>query len=50
MKVLDATPFPLWQVHAYCSMRNHFHFVVETPRANLLAGMKWLLGHLHDAL
>ncbi len=25
-------------------MRNHFHLVVETPEANLVAGMKWLLG------
>ena len=33
-----------WQVHAYCLMSNHFHFVVETPRPNLVAGMKWLLG------
>jgi putative transposase len=33
-----------WQVHAYCLMRNHFHLVIETPRANLVAGMKWLLG------
>src|SRR5687767_9998117 len=33
-----------WQVHAYCLMRNHFHLVVETPRANLAVGMKWLLG------
>lgn len=33
-----------WQVHAYCLMSNHFHLVVETPRANLVAGMKWLLG------
>jgi putative transposase len=33
-----------WQVHAYCLMRNHFHLVVETPRANLVAGMQWLLG------
>ena len=22
-----------WQIHAYCLMRNHFHLVVETPRA-----------------
>src|SRR6266403_61423 len=29
-----------WQVHAYCLMRNHFHLVVETPQANLVAGMK----------
>ena len=33
-----------WQVHAYCLMGNHFHLVVETPRANLVAGMQWLLG------
>jgi len=33
-----------WQVHAWCLMENHFHLVVETPRANLVAGMKWLLG------
>jgi hypothetical protein len=25
-------------------MPNHFHLVVETPRANLVAGMKWFLG------
>lgn len=33
-----------WQVHAFCLMSNHFHLVVETPRANLAEGMKWLLG------
>ncbi len=33
-----------WQVHAYVLMPNHFHLVVETPRANLVAGMKWFLG------
>jgi REP element-mobilizing transposase RayT len=33
-----------WQIHAYCLMGNHFHLVVETPRANLVAGMKWFLG------
>jgi REP element-mobilizing transposase RayT len=33
-----------WKVHAYCLMRNHFHFVVETPQPTLVAGMKWLLG------
>jgi len=33
-----------WQVHALCLMSNHFHFVLETPRANLAEGMKWLLG------
>jgi REP element-mobilizing transposase RayT len=33
-----------WQVHALCLMPNHFHLVVETPRRNLVAGMKWFLG------
>jgi len=33
-----------WQVHAYCLMGNHFHLVVETPRAKLSAGMRWFLG------
>jgi len=33
-----------WQIHAWCLMSNHFHLVVETPRANLVSGMKWLLG------
>ncbi len=32
-----------WQVHAYCLMRNHFHLVLETPNANLVEGMRWLL-------
>ena len=29
-----------WQVHALCLMSNHFHLVVETPKGNLVAGMK----------
>ncbi len=33
-----------WEVQAWCLMRNHFHLVIETPRANLVAGMKWFLG------
>jgi len=33
-----------WQIHAWCLMRNHFHLVTETPRANLVDGMQWLLG------
>jgi len=31
-----------WSVHAYCLMRNHYHLVLETPNANLVAGMAWL--------
>ena len=29
-------------VHAYCLMKNHFHLVIETPKGNLVAGMRWL--------
>ena len=32
-----------WQVHAYCLIGNHFHLVLETPKANLVAGMRWFL-------
>ena len=32
-----------WQVHAYCLMRNHFHLLVETPRPNLIDGMRWFM-------
>ncbi|MGA2659058.1 MAG: transposase [Verrucomicrobiota bacterium] len=46
-----------WQVHAYCLMRNHYHLVLETPNANLVAGMAWLrsrytirLNHRHKLL
>lgn len=31
-----------WRVHAYVVMRNHYHFALETPEANLVAGMHWL--------
>ena len=45
MKTLEETCGKTdWQVHAYCLMPNHFHLVVETPQANLVAGMKWFLG------
>ena len=29
--------------HAFCLMNNQFHLVVETPEANLVEGMRWLL-------
>jgi REP element-mobilizing transposase RayT len=38
-----------WHVHAFCLMTNHFHLVVETPNANLVEGMKWLLGFIPRA-
>ena len=31
-----------WRLHAYCLMGNHFHLLVETPDANLAAGMQML--------
>ena len=33
-----------WRVHAWCIMSNHFHLAVETPRGNLVEGMRWLQG------
>ncbi|MEO7097753.1 MAG: transposase [Luteolibacter sp.] len=33
-----------WRVHAWVLMGNHFHLLVETPEANLVTGMKLLLG------
>ena len=33
-----------WVCHAYCFMSNHYHLLVETPRANLPAGMRHLNG------
>lgn len=45
LATLDATCHKTaWQVHAYCLMSNHFHLVLESPRPNLVSGMKWLLG------
>jgi REP element-mobilizing transposase RayT len=38
-----------WLGHAYCLMPNHYHVVVETPRENLSAGMKWLNGRYAQA-
>ncbi len=33
-----------WKVHAWVLMSNHFHLLVETPEANLVSGMKLVLG------
>src|ERR1039458_7087460 len=33
-----------WRIHAYVLMGNHYHLLLETPEANLVAGMKWLQG------
>jgi putative transposase len=33
-----------WQVHAWVLMGNHFHILLGTPQANLVSGMKYLMG------
>jgi REP-associated tyrosine transposase len=33
-----------WICHAYCLMANHYHLLVETPKANLSIGMRQLNG------
>ena len=31
-----------WRVHAWVLMSNHYHLLIQTPEANLVAGMQWL--------
>ena len=33
-----------WRIHAYVLMPDHFHLILKTPEANLVAGMQWCLG------
>jgi REP element-mobilizing transposase RayT len=33
-----------WCCYAYCLMDNHYHLLIETPEANLVAGMRRLNG------
>lgn len=33
-----------WQCYAYCQMIDHYHFLIETPEANLSKGMRQLNG------
>ncbi|MDZ8119381.1 transposase [Pontiella agarivorans] len=33
-----------WKIHAFVLMRNHYHFLLETPEPNLVDGMRWLQG------
>lgn len=30
-----------WKIHAYVLMSNHYHWLLETPWPNLVAGMRW---------
>jgi len=38
-----------WRVHAWVLMGNHFHLLLETPEANLVSGMRILLGTFGQA-
>src|SRR3954453_18176146 len=38
-----------WLVLAYCQMGTHIHLLIETPNANLGAGMQWLAGRYAQA-
>jgi putative transposase len=31
-----------WRIHAWILMSNHYHWLVETPRPNLVEGMRWM--------
>lgn len=43
LKVLsEACAMTGWKVHAWVLMGNHYHLFIETPEANLVAGMRWL--------
>ncbi len=33
-----------WVIHSWCQMTNHYHLLLETPDANLSAGMRQLNG------
>jgi REP element-mobilizing transposase RayT len=45
MAVLDeACARTGWKIHAFVLMRNHYHFLLETPEPNLVDGMRWLQG------
>ncbi len=31
-----------WRVHAWVLLSNHYHLMIETPEASLIAGMQWV--------
>ncbi|MGH3093443.1 MAG: transposase [Gaiellaceae bacterium] len=39
-----------WRCHGYCLMPNHYHVVVETPNADLSAGMQMAQRRIRPAL
>ncbi|MEM8954075.1 MAG: transposase, partial [Verrucomicrobiota bacterium] len=38
----EASKKTSWRIHAYVLMDNHYHLLIETPKANLVKGMTWL--------
>ena len=38
-----------WGIHAFVLLANHYHLLVETTEANLVAGMKWFQGPTRNA-
>jgi putative transposase len=38
-----------WLVHAYCVMPNHYHLLIETPKAGLSRGMQLVNGRYAQA-
>jgi putative transposase len=38
-----------WEVHSYCLMPNHYHFLIETPEAGLSRGMQLINGRYAQA-
>ena len=50
MALLEETAAQLgWRFQAYCLMTDRYHFVLETPQANLSAGMQALAGRYTQA-
>ena len=45
----DTVALRKWVCHAYCLMGNHYHLLLETPEANLSAGMRSLNGEYTQA-
>jgi len=37
-----------WKISAYVLMGNHYHLLLSAPESNLVAGMTWFQGNLHD--
>lgn len=50
MTILEITASKYgWRCYAYCLMHNHIHLVIETPEANISAGMQYLCGRYAQA-